>query len=205
MNINGLKMMTEMPRLINTADFDSTLSNRKTNIEIVKELKLRTKRKKLFVHKGMPIYSKGDLKGSGKIYQLKEENGDVFITYYASVERVKGYKGLTGTTQTAVWRSHDTESRGGLTSKVFFDVLLPQRNVLISDSIQTLDGKRFWLDNMKEALARKHDVGVFDESKKLFEIFDEKENTDLVTWATETVKGWGYDKIFEKIRFFIRR
>jgi hypothetical protein len=54
--------------------------------------------------------------------------------------------------QVLVWRDPDTGSNVGFANKVFFEHLLPTYGLIVSDTQQSPDGKRFWLWSIDQAL-----------------------------------------------------
>ncbi|TDB44107.1 hypothetical protein [Photorhabdus luminescens] len=68
-------------------------------------------------------------------------------------------------TQILVWRIRTPQHRAALrdlAGKVFFDYLIDQYNVIVSDMNQTTDGMAFWQDRMYDALAYNMHVYAYD-------------------------------------------
>jgi hypothetical protein len=87
-------------------------------------------------------------------------------------------------TQTNIWRSDTDPKVKGLAFLVFFDYLLDHYGAIMSDSIQSRDGKRFWTQMMTEADSKNLGVALvnFNEHK----IYPKDPSIDIHTW----VQGW---------------
>ncbi|MCC8364762.1 hypothetical protein J8V57_00450 [Xenorhabdus sp. PB61.4] len=68
-------------------------------------------------------------------------------------------------TQILVWRIRTPQHRAvlrDLAGKVFFDYLVEQYNIIVSDMNQTTDGMAFWQDRMYDALVYQMYVYAYD-------------------------------------------
>lgn len=100
------------------------------------------------------LYGYGD-----KIVLLNVTRGTV--DYYVKLEQ--GNFKLTGKyiTQVEVWRSSNVPVHG-VVEKVFFDHILKSHDTVLSDSLQTNDGRRLWVNLVGYAFEKNKFVYVVD-------------------------------------------
>lgn len=102
-------------------------------------------------------------------------------------------------TQIELWRDVSYAPANGQTRRIFFEFLLPLTGIVLSDSIQTRDGMRFWVNMMATAHVNRLEVGLYDENTR--NIFPFDGTTPLDDWAR---REWGEGGEFEERRFFVR-
>lgn len=109
-----------------------------------------------------------------------------YVTY-----KVGNSIGTNAVTQVGLWRNRSLWSSNGLAKFIFFEYLIPKFKVVMSDSLQTESGQRFWHGRMIEAIQ----AGMFCYG------YDRESNTltsvtqDNYTWACEHY--WGKEDDYE--------
>jgi hypothetical protein len=148
-------------------------------------------------HKDYELYRVGDSK-RGTYFAVSDDD----LRYYMEYKENKNLLGRS-VTQTAVWA---LDARAGLptgfVTHVVFDILIPKFQILLSDSIQTRDGKRLWIGLMDRASRKGFIVGLINENTKERFVYNKHEGA-LPDWAQHTVKGWGKNIAYMPLRFFI--
>jgi hypothetical protein len=180
-----MKEVTAMPSLCDVTTFglENEAFNRKSGLEwlkrnprIVEELPHST------------LYRCGDAQNG--FFFLWEPN-DRLVEYFIRYETKKTKLHGLSVTQTALWRSLTSRDNRGLTRHVIFDMLLPQYKSLLSDQIQTADGKRFWIDLMSESLGKDLNVYLIDFlSQKIHRITQPAELRLLGADENEATSVW---------------
>lgn len=103
-------------------------------------------------------------------------------------------------TQVAVWRRAGA-GVPNVTSTVFKGFLLGKFAGVVSDRVQTADGRRFWVDRMAEAANEGQTVGLLM-GTEVSSVFDGE--GDIMAWLAET-DAWGEGSDFENQRYFISK
>ena len=83
------------------------------------------------------------------------------IQYCVKIEHIKidGIRSLSTLSQTSVWRNKEMINLPHIATWVFEKVLLPKNGNILSDSIQSAEGKDFWITRMADVFAeRKYKV-----------------------------------------------
>jgi len=139
---------------------------------------------------------------SGKLYKTSQEvffvsNDTGLIDYYMKFENGTilglGYCA----TQVKVWRRAGIGVRN-LTSVVFYEIMLGEFDTMVSDRIQTEDGRRFWIDRLSESNADDRQIGVIDNKK----IQPYAHTMTFPNWIS-SVDGWGRASSYQEKLFFI--
>ena len=135
----------------------------------------------------------------GSVQEIRLINDGITLYYLELVTRPISnvYTKDINATQLFVWRQlygqHGDVLRG-FPSKIF-EHLLQSHRIIISDQIQTHDGRRFWLDRMSEAIFKDDlmvyyvDLNELDSDKVPVKTTIE----DLHTLLIHESKGWGSD------------
>lgn len=100
-------------------------------------------------------------------------------------------------TQILLWRTGDVTHNDvthDLTKKVFFDYLLNTYSIVVSDSCQTGDGRRFWTTQMGFALKFGHKVYRYE-----WETGNTQEIIDHAVVRDNSIDLWGDDESYEKV------
>lgn len=183
---------TSMPQLIPTTDFGmSTESARHRKLEKLQaspklqELNLQFQRCKLYTVIKDPameynyVFSIDD--SSQKLGYFIE-----YVTY-----KVGNSVGTDAVTQVGLWRNSALWSSNGLAKFIFFNYLIPKFNTVMSDSLQTESGQRFWHGRMIEAIqAGMYCYGYDRMSNELTRITEDNYN-----WACDHY--WGKEDDYE--------
>jgi len=93
--------------------------------------------------------------------------------------------------------SFNPEQVAGVIGKVFFDHLLPNLKFVVTDSLYTPDGHRWFLAEYNEAFGRGYKVYAIDLAKNTIVRIDKKKWSDLQPLY------WGKDEAHQKYRFAI--
>lgn len=152
-----------------------------------------------FITKGKVALEQIDL----TLYKLGDDYGAISketsrLIYY--VRTKKAYSKVLGkyTTQIAVWRDVNSLISAGLASWVFRTVVLKDTGVIVSDGVQTDQGRRFWTYQIKYALDKELFVYALDfYSKTLSRITRESEFSEFAS------KYYGDDPKYRGYRFVI--
>jgi len=201
-----------MPKLIyNQIDVelrDSSLNRANT----VKFLNSKTSAFPVSVPKGYRLLSNSPRSDSeGSVQEIRLISDSVTLYYLELVTRPISnvYTKDINATQVFVWRQlygqHGDVLRG-FPSKIF-EHLLQSHRIIISDQIQSHDGKRFWLDRMSEAIHRDNlmvyyaDLNQLDSGK----VPIKKPIEDLNALLTYESEGWGSDPDKKDKVFVIER
>ena len=119
------------------------------------------------------------------------------VDYYVKLETGK-FK-LTGkyVTQVEVWRTKD-RSVFGIVQKVFFDHILKSHDTVLSDSLQTNEGRGLWSNLVGYAFQRNLNVYVADlNTGKLVKVIDDND------YANNIKNFYGSTKSAERVRIMI--
>lgn len=102
-------------------------------------------------------------------YYIAIDSHDMKIVYYMSYNFTSVPILGMAVNQSFVWLDKDYPHTKGLPKKMFFDYLLKEHNIVITDSIQTWDGRDFWLRRLLEAFQKHLHVYYIDLSKNHIE------------------------------------
>jgi hypothetical protein len=103
-------------------------------------------------------------------YYVTDLTDDPLIQYSVLVEeiRTRGLKAFSTLSQVSLWRNIDYLGLPQFAPHVFWSVLFPKYKNILSDSVQSKDGKRFWLSRMSEALENGYYVYALQMDNKHF-------------------------------------
>jgi len=198
---DGQSLTIAMPYLTDNenAHFAKVLGNEITNRKLAKSLLKKNPQEIFDLGDGVKVYRVGTNKGYIFMYNPKED----LIGYYVQLEEQK--RSLLGkkVTQTAVWRSMEDEKADGLTYKVVFDYLLKKYPAIMSDKIQTQDGKNFWIRLMFRALNRGNKIVLADLNLRSVEEIDMRADLRLITTNPPKDNPWGQMLKHKAMRFAI--
>lgn len=151
--------------------------------------------------------------GDSSLYRIGDSaNGFIFlydprskfITYYIRYKTKKTKLHGLSVTQTSLWRSLGAPDTEDITRHVVFDILLKEYPAILSDQLQTDDGRRFWIDLMGKALTRGYQVALVDFTKQLIHPIDSY--PALRIWTHETEGAWSWNSMKHRgLRFVIYR
>ena len=88
--------------------------------------------------------------------------GEKAIQYAVNVAKIhiEGLHTIHTVSQTSVWRNPDYSDLPRFAPWVFWSYLLPKNGNILSDSVQSKDGKRFWQSRLSEAFENDYNVYV---------------------------------------------
>jgi hypothetical protein len=97
------------------------------------------------------------------------------ITYDMTFEKRNHHKLGEYVWQSGVWVKEGYSYLDGLARKIFFDFLLKDNQVILTDSVQSWDGKRFWMNCIGRAFDKGLNVYYFDfKTEELIKIKDKQ-------------------------------
>ena len=183
-----IQELYETPMLIGDYDFDPSidkydLTDSDENTKAYEKIMNSSKSRQIEKHNDSQyLYSYGD-----KIVLLNVVLKTV--DYYVKI--FQGKFKITGkyATQVEVWRSKDRAVHG-VVEKVFFDYILKSHNTILSDSLQTNDGKRLWVNLVSYAFERGLNVYVVDlNNGRLITVNDDNEYSKNISKFYSTTKS----------------
>lgn len=161
--------------------------------------KLNRRRLELLMHRNpqtLEIYKSGTLYGlEDTIFFVTQ--GRNLIDYF--MQYIKFNHPIFGNlaTQVKLWRRSGLGVKG-LTGVVFYDHMLRNFDTMISDRVQSDDGRRFWIDRMGESYLDGKLVAIIDNQD--VKIMDS--TVGLENWLS-MVDGWGKMITHRERRFVI--
>jgi len=102
------------------------------------------------------------------------------------------------TTQVALWRTGHIAFIEGATKTLFFNVVLPRTGCVLSDRLQTEDGRRFWTARLRDALNLDFNIALAN--------FDRHEVASVTTFRQVfelSAAAWGDAKTHQNKRWLI--
>ena len=103
--------------------------------------------------------------------------------------------------QASVWRE-GIGSPKTLPAQVFFDYLLPKYETIITDSKQSWDGRRFWIDRIRDAFSMGLNVYFFDFSNSNLVKMDSEQDWNAFHKKNQKLI-WGAAPVFQMKRMVI--
>lgn len=134
-----------------------------------------------------------------ELIMVDEESG--MILYYNKIEESHiEFSSDAGVVQTLVWRSRDYRA-SGMSSSVFFDILVKRYDMVVTDYEHTEQGRDMWerflLDSVEST---KFSCGIFNEATE--EVTTLENDVELAEAMDEF---WGYGNEFEEYLAFVRQ
>lgn len=175
------------------------------------------KRKLICSFEGLKIYS-GESPISRKTVYFASSEDNEHCLYYVELLMAQVPRELQHllnrrtTTQTAVWKAKNIPlHQAGIASFFFWKYLISKTRSILSDSMQSDAGSRFWFNRVNEALLRKIDYQVvvvkgrlLTADKKLlvsefFEIIKSSDMSKFYTRGDVDTSGLSYRFIITKL------
>ncbi len=186
-----------MPSLTDSTDFG--LTNDGLNRKLLDSL-LKKKPKVLEDRGDSVLYVTGNEKG---YYFLVEDQRIAYLSkYQKSNKKMVGHSTVT---QVAVWLALDAPlSAGGTVTNTIFKHMLPRFGAIMSDRIQTLDGRRLWIRLLALGLKYNYHVALADfHGRRVLEIGSMAE---LRLWdqIKDGIWSWNSNK-HQGLRFLISK
>ncbi len=197
------ELLFEMPQSIEPTEFN--LNDPKVNKRHAREFLKDSEREQLEAISGGTLYKIGN-----KI-MLIDEDSELAprLLYYVQWKDIfHKFVGRRAASQIAVWRDQDEPATAGVAQRIFFDYLLPIYGVMITDTMQTPDGRRFWINRIGDAFKKHLHVyylnlmqpsGGRDAQRELIEIHDEAEFSKL----SREKEFWGRPDLFRARKILI--
>lgn len=125
------------------------------------------------------------------------------IDYFIKFETNNSIILLTTVTQVALWKRLGGTYIRNITSKVFYDILLKKWKTIVSDSQQTKDGYKFWVQRLRESYEDGYIIGIVDtrDIENTIQIYDGNKEY-IPNWLDEK-DVYGNDEKYKYIRYFI--
>ena len=182
--------MTEAPQYAQETSFG--LDNRAYN---------QTTAKKMLAnhHTVLGTMGGGQLIEADSTVALIMMRSEPVVVYYVKLDGLT--VGSLSVTQVKVWRGDGAPS--GITKKIFFR-LLKIKPVIMSDSMQTIRGKDFWKDRMRDGVNDNLNVGLADLTENIVSWFDPHIQS-YDAWLADHEDAWGYEDAHKDFRFLISR
>lgn len=187
-----------LPQLISGKDFTlkKILDNEDSNKKMYRELTKKSTKKEI-----LKIAPNGQLFWVGhKIFLVDNDNQR--IDYYMQYEIQHIFK-IKTVTQIAIWADYISQyinlPSGERVSKyVFFNILLPLTDTIVTDALQTDDGRRFWINRVTESIkAGLHVYAVFKDKNRIYKV------DSLETLRKLKDDIWGDEKTYLNRKLFI--
>ncbi len=117
------------------------------------------------------------------------------------MEYVTASHGMFGNcaTQIKVWATI-APGMVGIAADIFFNTMLAEYDTMVSDRVQTDDGRKFWLRRMAEALQKGMYIGLLDHGTTI--AYDPKISWNQ--WLAQ-VDGWGKNPEHHERLFYITK
>jgi hypothetical protein len=191
--INGSHILNEVPQVIPATNFDLEIST--NNLRLSGQI---IHNKSLEVLEDTPTYRLVKTGHGQNGFYARIQKSDNRITYLVKYES-NTYFGKA-VTQVAIWRD-PLSNTSGLARDIFFDHLLTDWPTIISDERQTIDGRRFWLERMAEAVQFGFAIGLLNLNHRSIDWFS---GSDFRSWIEDRSGAWG-DSATRPLRFVISR
>lgn len=189
-------LLTAMPSLCDSTDFglSNKLYNKKQALKFLKRARVLNE-----IGESV-LYLYGDeSNGSIFLYDTRQQLITYYIRYRARKSRLNG----ESVTQTMLWRLLGAPDTEGLAKDVVLKILLKEYPAIMSDRIQTEEGKTFWIGLMGSLLSKGYRVAVSNIPEN--KIYDIKNHAMLTEW-THGATAWSWNSMqHQGIRFLIYR
>jgi hypothetical protein len=127
------------------------------------------------------------------------------LYYYVKYESMSLPMTGRSVTQVKLWRNRWVEEVfAGITRYVFFNVLLPRFQAIMSDTLQPIQGQQFWEPMVAVAKGLGLTIEMADFNTQTIQTYDKQQFPDIGDWLIH-VNPWGCADSFEKRRLIIRR
>jgi hypothetical protein len=140
----------------------------------------------------------------GYLFAVAKDNEDlVYMVRYKRNVISKKYIGVASITQVALWANVAHPASIQLAKHVVFDILPTLSNSIISDSVQSDDGKKFWKRILSMADSKGLTYGLIEGGANTKHRPTSEENSSEFFERIETTV-YGKTSKHERFRFFIR-
>jgi hypothetical protein len=205
MKSKRLRIM-EMPRRVSPDDPDLGFSTELTNTQLATEI-LKSSDAVLIETSAL----------GNKLFRVRNKFAlvdphRVRLLYYMSwVDCYYKFLNITVAQEVFHWKDRGVFENRNLTAHVYFDLLLPVNQVIMTDSEHTGPGEGFWLKAIDEAFDRGLNIYYINfmqtpqhSTRKIVKIKDKFEFTGLLVDPINIhQRPWGYEMKFEGRRILI--
>ncbi len=155
-----------LPQLVDPTEFN--LEDKKANQKLLNDLQSKSSKKRVGTLKlkdgsTVPIWNSGGPNDKGYFW-IEFQNLIVWLVKFEVIHRAWLPKKYT--TQVALWRGGTVILPSHTSSKLFFSIVFKRTGCMMSDRIQTVDGKRYWTARLGDAIGKGLKVALVDFSKK---------------------------------------
>lgn len=200
MKINEIEGIFESPSMMGSSEFE--FNNAAFNIKKAKQL-LDDEEELIKDTAAYRFFRTGDTHDGEFVVVTKAEIPEV--SYYVNYVQRNIEPIGTSVTQVMLWRSSTGPAPLGITSMVFFEILLERWKTVVSDDTQTPEGRNFWLRIMAAASEKGFEVGLINVKEKRVDWYDPNvDNPVIKDWALQS-NAWGDGKTFTIMRFVIKK
>jgi hypothetical protein len=156
---------------------------------------------------GLVLYRLGTPGGTGgSVFLTATDPGGSLIAYFMEYKRITKSVIGSSVTQTKVWRARGMGVPSGFVQGMMLGPLLDEFGAVMSDRLQTEDGKDLWVDFMGLALREKLHVALVDLPHR--QVRPLRSSSDLREWSADT-KGAGpwawHSRKHQGLRFLISK
>ena len=183
-----IQELYETPMLIGDHAFDPSidgydLTDSDENTKAYEKIMNSSKSRQIEKHNDSQyLYSYGD---KIVLLDIKDKKVDYYVKIFQGKFKITGKY----TTQVEVWRSKE-RAVYGVVKKVFFDYILKSHTTILSDSLQTNEGRGLWVNLVSYAFERGHNVYVVDLNKGvLIKIKDDSDYRHNISKFYSTTKS----------------
>jgi hypothetical protein len=138
--------------------------------------------------------------GSYPVYFFMLEKPTQRLVYFAECETNEHVFGES-ITQVAVWRDDASTAVRGITERVFFEYLLWEWPMIMSDEQQTESGKSFWIRRMAIAVERGYRVGLANTREDMIDWCE----GPFRPWLDAHAHAWAEHWTAQRLRFVIAK
>lgn len=134
------------------------------------------------------------------LHNLHQDTADYVIQY-----KTRNWPWLNRTvTQCVLWRNPASPYVGDITKRMFFDYLLLRYGTIMSDRLQTMQGRDFWMARMRDAVKLKYKVGVAYLTQHKVQWYDPANDGPFQSWM-QAQDTFGQHRKYQAIRYLISR
>lgn len=197
------KKLNEMPRRVYPVDDELGFKENSNNYKLAK-LVIQSKKSILLetTELGNKLYKHGNK------FLLVDPFRVRLLYYLKWKEKFYNLINKTVTQEILHWRDRGLFEIRNLTSHIYFDLLLPINNIIMTDYIHTKPGENFWLKLTDDAFDRNMYVYTVNFSyNQLVHIKNKLEFNSLIIYDKENLLNnvWGDEKKFEARRIIISK
>lgn len=128
------------------------------------------------------------------------DKANLQIIYYVSYGILGNRSGMV---QTQLWRDKNNPLSKMMPINTIFNHIMKNYDMIVTDSEQSLDGKKFWINLLKIASNKGYDVGMLNVSAGNVELFNGRKQS-IDKWIDKNQHTiWGSTNSYQNIKAFI--